>query len=248
MNDEELIKYSKHILLKDIDISGQENIINSKILIIGCGGLGNIIAPCLVANGIGKIGLVDNDVIELSNLSRQTCFNKSNIGQKKIQVLGKKLKKLNELSEIILIDDTINENNADMIFEKFDIILDCSDNFLTKKLSNEVALKLKKTFIFISAINFIGYFAVFNFNKNYHAGCLNCIFPNKDYIKINCLQSGVFSATVNLISSIAINETLKIAGNFGIIQKKFIILNSLDLSIKYIDLTFNPFCDICKKY
>ena len=166
LNEDELERYQRHISLNEIGINGQINLINSSVIFIGVGGLGSSAILYSAAAGIGTIGLIDDDKVEKSNLQRQIIHNTSNIGEEKILSAKKKIEKLNPNCKIITYDERLNPDNVLKIFDKFDIICDCSDNFGTRYLVNDACIILNKPFIFGSVQGFEGQVSVFNLNKN----------------------------------------------------------------------------------
>ena len=168
----ELLRYSKQIILKKIGIMGQKKISSAKVLIIGVGGLGCPLILYLANTGIGNIGLVDNDKVDLSNLNRQIIFNSSDIGKSKVIQAKKFLKKINKKIKVRIYKERLTEMNSKKILNNYDIICDCSDNFATRYLLNDYSLKNKKILISAAISKFDAHIFNFNFKKN--VPCYRC--------------------------------------------------------------------------
>ncbi len=230
-----LERYSRQIVLKNIGLSGQKKISISKVFIIGAGGLGCPIADLLCRAGVGEIGIIDNDKISLSNINRQTLFNTTDINKFKVEVLKKKLKKINPLVKINIFKKKINEKNINQLISKYHIIVDASDNFNTKFLLNERSIKLRKKLIVGAISKFDGHIFVFNFN-NKKNGCLKCFYQEKPSDEIlNCDQEGILGTTASVIGSLQANEILKlIIGSKNILENSILILNIINLKMRII--------------
>ena len=171
INKNYLDRYSRQIILKNVGITGQKKISSSKVFIVGAGGLGCPIADLLCRAGVGEIGIIDHDKISLSNLNRQTLFNTNDIDKYKVDILKKKLKKINPLVKVNVFKKKIDKKNINSLIFKYKIIVDASDNFQTKFLLNENSIKFKKKLIVGAISRFDGHIFVFNFHNNKSA-CL----------------------------------------------------------------------------
>ena len=230
-----LDRYSRQIILKTIGISGQKKISSSKVFIVGAGGLGCPIADLLCRAGVGEIGIIDYDKISLSNLNRQTLFNTSDISKYKVDILKKKLSKINPLVKINIFKKKISEKNINNLISKYQIIVDASDNFDTKFLLNERAIKLKKKLIIGAISKFDGHIFVFNF-KGKNSACLKCFYQEKPSDEIlNCDQEGILGTTASIVGSLQANEILKsIIGSKNILSNSILILNTLNLKVRIV--------------
>ena len=230
-----LERYSRQIVLKNIGITGQKKISLSKVLIVGAGGLGCPIADLLCRAGVGEIGIIDYDKISLSNLNRQTLFDTNDINKYKVDVLKKRLKKINPLTKIDIFKKKINNNNIKKLISKYQIIADASDNFTTKFLLNEKALKYKKKLITGAISKYDGHIFVFDFNNKKNA-CLKCFYQDKPSDEIlNCDQEGILGTTASVIGSLQANEILKIILNTkNILENSILILNTLSLRVRIV--------------
>ena len=204
-----LERYSRQIILKDIGILGQKLISKAKILVVGAGGLGCPIAEYLSRAGIGTLGIVDFDKVQLSNIHRQSMYNTKDIGKFKVDVVQKKIKLINPLVKIKKIKKKINEKNIKNIVSKFDIIVDGSDNFKTKFLLNKYSIKFKKFYISGAISKFDGHIFTFNF-KNKNEPCLRCFYqtePSDDIL--NCETEGILGPVAAVVANIQANEVIK---------------------------------------
>tara|TARA_Y100001935_G_C17279128_1_gene496425 strand:+ start:738 stop:1487 length:750 start_codon:yes stop_codon:yes gene_type:complete len=230
-----LERYSRQIVLKNIGITGQKKISLSKVLIVGAGGLGCPIADLLCRAGVGEIGIIDYDKISLSNLNRQTLFDTNDINKYKVDVLKKRLKKINPLTKIDIFKKKINNNNIKKLISKYQIIVDASDNFTTKFLLNEKALKYKKKLITGAISKYDGHIFVFDFNNKKNA-CLKCFYQDEPSDEIlNCDQEGILGTTASVIGSLQANEILKIILNTkNVLENSILILNTLSLRVRIV--------------
>ena len=202
----DLNRYSKQIILKKFGIMGQKKIMSSKVLIIGMGGLGCPLALYLSGLGIGKIGIVDNDKIELSNLNRQIIYNYNDIGKYKVDVAKKRIKNINKNIYIKSYKLRLSKNNILNIIKDFDIICDGTDNFETRLLINDFCLKKKKILISAAVSGFDGHIFKFNFKKK--TPCFRCYMPELPPNDNNCETDGVTPTLTGIIGTLQANEVL----------------------------------------
>ncbi len=248
LNKNNLERYSRQIVLKDIGILGQKKIFSSKVLIIGAGGLGCPVADYLSRAGLGTIGIADFDKVNLSNIHRQNLFNSKDIGKYKVDVVKEKIKLINPFTKIKTYKKKINEKNLNNIIKKFNIIVDGSDNFKTKFLINKYSIKYKKILI-VGAINkFDGHIFTFDF-KDKKTPCLRCFYQSEPSDEIlNCEAEGIIGPVAGIIGNIQANEVLKKILKIGKNIKKYIlIINLLDLNFRKVTFKKNKNC-LCKKY
>ena len=230
-----LNRYSRQIVLKNIGLVGQKKISKSKVFIVGAGGLGCPIADLLCRAGVGEIGVIDHDKVSLSNLNRQTLFNTTDVNKFKVEILKKKLKKVNPLVKINIFKKKINEENINNLIFKYNIVVDASDNFQTKFLLNERSIKLKKKLIVGAISRFDGHIFVFDFKKNKSA-CLKCFYQEKPSDEIlNCDQEGILGTSASVIGSLQANEIIKtVIGSKNILENSILILNTLNLKMRIV--------------
>jgi len=247
LKKESLIRYSRQIILKNIGIIGQKKIQNSKVLIVGAGGLGCPSADLLARAGVGLIGIIDYDKISLSNIHRQTLYTSKDVGKYKVKVIKKKLNLINKEVKINIYNLKANEKNFEKIINKYDIIVDGSDNFKTKFLLNKFSIKLKKKLIVGAISKFDGHVFTFDFNSK-KSPCLKCFYqsePSDDIL--NCESEGILGSTANIIGGIQANEVLKIILKIGKnLSSNILILDFLNLKFRKVIFKKRKGC-ICKK-
>ena len=226
-----LIRYSRQIILKDIGIIGQKKIQNSKILIVGAGGLGCPSADLLTRAGVGLVGVIDYDKISLSNIHRQTLYSSKDVGKYKVKVIKKKLNLINKEVKINIYNLKANEKNLEKIINKYDIIVDGSDNFKTKFLLNKFSIKFKKKLIVGAISKFDGHVFTFDFNSK-KTPCLKCFYQSEPSDQIlNCESEGILGSTANIIGAIQANEVLKVILKIGKnLSSNILILDFLNLN------------------
>ena len=237
----DLDRYSKQIILKKFGIIGQKKIISSKVLVIGMGGLGCPLALYLAGLGVGKIGIVDNDKIELSNLNRQIIYDYNDIGKYKVDVAKKKIRNINKGIFIKSYKLRLSKNNILNIIKDFDIICDGTDNFETRLLINDFCLKTRKVLISAAVSGFDGHIFKFNFKKK--TPCFRCYMPELPPNDNNCETEGVTPTLTGMIGTLQANEVLNsILFNKTDNEKKMIILNSISMNFRKVRLTKNKKC------
>ena len=233
LNKDSLIRYSRQIILKNIGAIGQKKILNSKILIVGVGGLGCPVADLLARSGVGEIGVIDYDKVNLSNIHRQTLYTAKDVNKYKVDVVKKKINLINKDVKIITYNKRANEKNLSNIIKKYEIIVDGSDNFKTKFLLNEFSLKLKKILIVGAISKFDGHIFTFDFNLK-KSPCLKCFYqtePSDDIL--NCETEGILGSTANIVGAIQANEILKKILNTGKdLRSNILILDLLNLNFR----------------
>jgi len=247
LNKNQIERYSRQIVLKDVGVVGQKKIINSKILIVGAGGLGCPIADYLTRAGVGTIGIADFDKVNLSNIHRQNLYNLNDIGKYKVDVVKEKIKSINSIIKIKTYKKKINNKNFNNIIRFYDIIVDGSDNFKTKFLLNKYSIKYKKTLIVGAISKFDGHIFTFDF-KNKKNPCLKCFYQSEPSDEIlNCEAEGIMGPVAGIIGNIQANEILKNILKIGKDLNKYIlIINLLTLNFRKVLFTKKKNC-ICKK-
>ena len=230
-------RYQKHLTLQEIGIAGQLKLKNSSVICIGAGGLGSSVLLYLAAAGVGKIGIVDNDQVEKSNLQRQIIHETDTVGNLKIESARKRIKRLNPNTEVLIFQKRINSKNVLDIIKDFDVICDCSDNFGTRYLINDACLILKKPLVFGSVQGFEGQVSVFNLFQN--SPNLRDLLPESPSRKTvpSCEEFGVIGVSTGLIGVLQSNEIIKIILEKGeILDGKILIFNLLTMKIKQLNL------------
>ena len=237
-------RYSRQIILKKVGVIGQEKLLKSSVLIVGAGGLGSPIAIYLAALGIGKIGIIDKDNVEMSNLTRQIIYDTNDIGKKKTYAAISKLKKINPDIELKTFNNKLIRSNIDQITKNYNLIVDGSDNFRTRFLINDHCLKNKKILISGAISKFDGQVYTFNFSK-INSPCLRCFIPKMpNNLDIdNCEYEGVLGPLAGVIGSIQANEVVKeILGIGNSLCGHILIVDALKLTFRRIKLNKRSDC------
>ncbi|AUP77628.1 HesA/MoeB/ThiF family protein [Flavivirga eckloniae] len=207
-------RYSRHIILSEIGQEGQDKLSKAKVLVIGAGGLGCPVLQYLTAAGIGTLGIVDFDVVELSNLQRQVLFGTSSLGENKAEAAKKRLEDLNDSISIIAYPEKLTHKNAIDLFNQYDVIVDGTDNFSTRYLVNDASVITNKPLVFGSIYKFEGQISVFNYNNGPSYRCLFPTPPEKGTVP-NCSEIGVLGVLPGIVGSMQANEVLKVVLGLG---------------------------------
>ncbi len=229
LSSEEKKQYSRHLILEKIGVSGQLLLKKSKVLVIGAGGLGCPVLQYLTAAGVGTIGIIDDDKIEQTNLQRQILYTHATIGAYKAEVAVKKLRTLNPYIKFASYIERITSENAISLFQKYDVIVDGSDNFSTRYLVNDAAVLTKKPVVFGSIFKFGGQVSVFNYKDS---ATYRCLYPKppKPQTVPNCSSIGVLGVLPGIIGSLQANEVIKILCNIGdVLANKLLTFDALSL-------------------
>lgn len=244
MNENQLLRYSRHILLEEIDIEGQEKLQQATVMVIGCGGLGNACIPILAAAGIGHLILCDHDVIESSNLQRQFVFTPFDLQQSKVEVLANYLQQRNPELQITRLNTAITADLLTHYLAKCDVVVDCSDNSKTRHLINSAAVSQQVPLVSTSVIQFTGQLMVFN-AALISSPCYACLFPQHQEDR-SCTRNGVFSALVHQIGAAQAAEVMKLLIGFGESSVgKMTQFEGLNFSTYHLVLDKNPNCPVC---
>ena len=238
LDKNQIERFSRQIVLKDIGASGQKKIIQSKVLIIGMGGLGCPVAEFLTRAGVGTLGIIDYDNVDLSNIHRQSLYNVSDIKKSKVLVAKKKLKKINSKINIICHKIKIDKNNLKKIIKEYNYIVDGSDNFETKFLINDTCKKFKKFLVTGAISKFNGHIFTFDF-KDIKTPCIRSFFQEKKISDdiLNCEYEGVLGTVAGIIGTIQANEILKKILNIGKNLNGYIlIIDLLNLNFRKVKL------------
>ena len=228
LNKSQLEKFSRQIILKNIGTLRQKKIVSSKVLIVGMGGLGCPVAEFLTRSGIGTLGIVDNDLVNLSNIHRQSLYNEKDLNRSKVKVVQKKLKDINPKTKVNIFNLRLDKKNSQKIIKNYDYIVDGTDNFKTKFLINDLSLKHEKFLVTGAISKFDGHVFTFNF-KNKKEPCLRCFYQEETISDdiLNCEYEGILGTVAGVIGTIQANEILKKILNMG---------QNLDGSILIVDL------------
>ena len=241
ISNKEYQKFSKQIILKKIGIIGQQKLKSAKVLVLGMGGLGCPLSIYLASLGIGTIGIVDNDKVELSNLNRQIIYSVNDIGKYKVDVAKNKIKLINKNTIIKPHKIRVNKTNIEKLIKNFDIICDGTDNFKTRLIINDNAHKQKKILISAAVSGFDGHIFKFNFKKK--TPCYRCFLPEIPEQNNNCETEGVIPTITGIMGTLQANEVVNSILNFNSnMEKKMIVFNSIKMSFRTIHLSRNKNC------
>ncbi len=246
MNDQQLLRYSRHILLDEIGIEGQQKLLDAKVLIIGLGGLGSPAALYLASSGVGRLTLCDHDTVDFSNLQRQIIHRTSTVGQPKVESAKALLQDINPEIDCVALASRADEAQLRELVAKADVVLDCSDNFTTRYAVNRACLAQRKPLVSGAAIQFSGQISVFDYRATGTA-CYNCLFPeDSQSAELRCATTGVFAPLVGMIGSIQAGEALKLLMGLGHgLSGKLLTINALDMRVMRSNLSRDPTCSVC---
>jgi len=245
LSRDEILRYSRHLLIPEVGLEGQRKLKNSSALIIGTGGLGSPVALYLAAAGIGRIGLVDYDTVDSSNLQRQVIHGTSTVGKLKVESARAKLLDLNPSIQVDVYNEPYSSENAMRIAKDYDIILDGTDNFPTRYLTNDVAVFLDKPNVYASIYRFDGQVSVFYAKEG---PCYRCLFPEPPPPGLvpSCAEGGVLGVLPGTIGTLQATEALKVLLGIGEpLIGKLLLYNALDMSFDFVKLKKNPNCRVC---
>lgn len=241
-------RYSRNIALPEIGRDGQDTLFNSSVLVIGAGGLGSPVMLYLAASGVGKIGIIDGDRVELSNLQRQILYGDNSIGKSKVTEAAKRINELNPNVSVITYKKRLDKKNAAEIISEYDIIADCSDNFTTRFIINDTCLALKKPLISGAATGFSGQISTFKPYLGTEHPCYCCFCPTlpPEDLLPNCLSGGVLGSITGVIGSIQATEIIKEILHIGQdLSGSIIIYDGLNGKIRKCALRKNKDCKVC---
>ena len=246
LSKNQLERFSRQIILKNIGTLGQKKIVNSKVLIIGMGGLGCPVAEFLTRSGIGTLGIVDNDLVDLSNVHRQSLYNEKDLNKSKVKVAQKKLKDINSKTKVNIFNFRLDNKNFQKIIKNYDYIVDGTDNFKTKFLINDLSLKNNKFLVTGAISKFDGHVFTFNF-KNKREPCLRCFYQEETISDdiLNCEYEGILGTVASTIGTIQANEILKEILDIGQnLNGSILIIDLLNLNFRKVKLNKKNKC-IC---
>jgi len=245
MNDHQLLRYSRQIMLPAIDIEGQERLLNSRVLIIGMGGLGSPAGLYLAAAGIGHLVLCDFDDVDLSNLQRQIAHTTDDIGLSKVESAKKSFLAINPLINITAINQKLQGDSLLEQVSQADVVVDCCDNFETRFAINDACVQSKTPLVSGAAIRFEGQVSVFN-PLDESSPCYNCLYPRDGSIAQTCSENGVIAPITGIIGSMQALETIKVISKAGeTLQGRVLLLDGLSMQWQSMQLPRNPKCPSC---
>lgn len=246
MNDQQLLRYSRHVLLPEIDIQGQETLARSSALIVGAGGLGSPAALYLAVSGIGKLIICDHDHVDLTNLQRQILHDTTSIGKSKSDSAKETLQRFNPEIEVVSLTQRATTELLTKEVARVDIVIDASDNFTTRHTVNQVCLAYHKPLISGAVVRFDGQIAVFDLRQK-DSPCYHCLFPaSGESNDPNCAIMGVFSPLAGIIGCMQAAESIKVLLNIGeTLNGRLLLLNGLTMRWRSIKLRKDLACPAC---
>jgi molybdopterin/thiamine biosynthesis adenylyltransferase len=246
MNDQQLLRYARHILLDELGIEGQEKFLAARALIVGAGGLGSPAAMYLATAGVGHITLVDDDVVELSNLQRQLLHTTASLGQSKVESGRRALHALNPEIIVETIARRLQGDELEAAVAGADVVLDCSDNFGTRHQINRACVRHRKPLVSGAAIRFDGQVSVFDL-RGQTSPCYHCLFPEADDVEeANCATMGVLAPLVGIIGSVQAAEALKLLAGIGeSLAGRLLCLDGLSMQWRSLNVPRDLECAVC---
>ena len=246
MTDDQLLRYSRHVLLPEIGLDGQERLGNARALIIGAGGLGSPAAYYLASAGIGTLILADGDTVDLTNLQRQILHRTESIGHAKALSGQYTLRGINPECQVVALTERLEGERLKQEIARVDVVLDCSDNFATRHAANRACVAARKPLVSGAAIRFDGQVAVFD-SRQENAPCYNCLFPEGDDVEeVRCAVMGVFAPLTGIIGSVQAAEALKLLIGCGnSLAGRLLLLDGLAMEWRSIKVPRDPGCAVC---
>ena len=246
MNDEQLLRYSRHILLDAIGVEGQQRILDSHALIVGAGGLGSPAALYLASAGVGKITLADDDTVDFTNLQRQIMHTQARVGEPKALSGQQALAAINPEIEIVPMTRRLGGNDLNMLVAEADLVLDCTDNFATRHAINRACVRQRKPLVSGAAIRFDGQVSVYDLRRN-DSPCYHCLFPEgEDVEEVRCAVMGVFAPLTGIVGSMQAAEALKLAAGTGqTLNGRLLLIDALTMEWRTVRFRKDPDCAVC---
>jgi molybdopterin/thiamine biosynthesis adenylyltransferase len=248
MNDDQLLRYSRHILLQEIGIEGQEKWLASSALVIGAGGLGSPAAMYLAAAGIGQITLADGDAVDLTNLQRQILHGTESVGKPKVASGRETLARINPDVRVVPLQQRVDAAELDALVTGASVVLDCSDNFTTRHAVNRACVRHRKPLVSGAAVRFDGQVSVFDM-RDESCPCYHCLFPeDAELEEVRCAVMGVFAPLTGIIGTVQAAEALKLLAGAGeTLKGRLLILDALAMQWRTVRLAKDPVCAVCAK-
>lgn len=245
LTDEQLLRYSRQIMLPEVEIDGQEAWLGSRVLIIGMGGLGSPVAMYLAAAGVGELVLVDDDEVDLSNLQRQIVHSTPRIGQTKVESARQTLTALNPEIRIQALCERLSDQRLDELVASADLVLDCCDNFGTRFAVNRACVRHRRPLVSGAAIRMEGQVAVFD-SRQPGAPCYQCLYRDGEEENLTCSESGVLAPLVGIIGSVQAMEALKVLAGIGQpLVGRLQLLDARSMEWRTLKLKQDPSCPVC---
>ena len=245
LTDAQLLQYSRQIMLPQIDVEGQQTLIDAKVLVLGAGGLGCPALSYLATAGIGEIVIVDPDVVDSSNIQRQILYNINDISRKKAQVASEKLSQYGTDTDIKAITELPNDEQLLMLVKQADVVLDGTDNFASRYKHNEICVQAKTPLISGAVIRFEGQVTSFD-HRNTDSPCYHCLYPDALDEDINCSENGVLGPVAGIVGAMMATEAIKTLVDIGeSLTGRLLLLDALHMEWRSVKLPKDPNCPVC---
>lgn len=246
MEDQQLLRYARHILLDEFGVEAQERILASRILVVGAGGLGSPVVAYLAASGVGSIILVDDDQVELSNLQRQIAHTTDRLGWDKVESAKLHIEQLNPEVKVTPVVQRLDEAGLMHWVQQVDLVLDCCDNFATRHAINRACVSLRKPLVSGAAIRFSGQVSTYDLRQP-DAPCYHCLFPEADDVEeLRCATTGVLSPLLGMVGSAQAVEALKLLGGFGEpLVGRLLSVDAFNMNWHTVRFRKDPACPVC---
>ena len=247
LSDQELLRYSRQVLLSQIDIDGQLRLKQSKALIVGLGGLGSPVALYLAAAGVGELHLADFDTVDLTNLQRQVIHDSASVGMSKVDSALQRLQAINPEIDLIAHRQALDEDSLAAAVSAVDLVLDCSDNFGTREAVNAACVAAAKPLVSGAAIRLEGQLSVFDPRRDY-SPCYHCLYGHGGEAELTCSEAGVIGPLVGLVGSLQALEAMKLLAGFGEpLVGRLLLIDALGTRIRELRVKRDPGCAVCGK-
>jgi molybdopterin/thiamine biosynthesis adenylyltransferase len=247
LNDQQLLRYSRHILLPEIGIEGQERLRASMALVVGAGGLGCPAALYLAASGVGKITLADPDAVDLTNLQRQILYGTDSVGKPKVEEAKGALNALNPEVAVTVLQKRLEPKDLDALVAEADVVLDCSDNFATRQALNRACVKRRRPLVSGAAIRFDAQVTVFDLRRD-DAPCYACLYPEDGKVEeVQCSQMGVFAPLTGMVGAMQAMEAVKLLAQAGSsLNGQLLLVDARIPEWRSVRVKKDPACPVCK--
>lgn len=245
MDDRELLRYSRHLLLPQVDIGGQERLFQARVLVVGVGGLGSPASIYLAASGVGELTLADPDRVDLSNLQRQIAHRTEDLGLSKVEAAARTLREINPSVRLRLLEERLLGERLFEEVARADLVLDCSDNFETRFAINRASFATGTPLVSGAAIRFEGQVAVFDPRRE-ESPCYHCLFPEEGEVEERCAEAGILAPVVGVVGSLQAVEAIKVLLGIGEpLVGRVLLYDGLSATFRTLNLPKNPSCPVC---
>ncbi len=246
LDDAQLLRYSRHILLPEIGIEGQQKLLASHALVVGAGGLGSPIALYLAASGVGRLTLCDHDQVDLTNLQRQIVHDTGTVGMAKVESARRRLHAINPQVQVQVVQARVGPDDLDALVADADVVLDATDNFATRHAINRACVRHRRALVSGAGVRFDGQVSVFDLRKP-ESPCYHCLFPEEgDLEEMRCAVMGVFAPLVGIVGSVQAAEALKVLMEVGQpLNGRLLLLDALSMQWRSVRLQKDPACRVC---